>query len=683
MNYIDKEKQIKNAPFMIKDLISGDDSVFESPLFADITAEEIQVAVGAIINNSHLTDSQKKFYLNNTWKIHYQGNKPPPTIEEFLTPYYLGDTANSLYPYIKQDLVNFWNPSKPYRNAILAPFIGYGKSTESVISNLFVSTHLMLMRDPKKYFFKAPTTRITQILISFNLDQANDLLLDPFKQILESTDKFEKCRTYDSLLKKNREQGVEKFFWTTSHPTAAITFSNGVNITLASNPSKLLGKNIIMGTMSEISFFIDRGFSQEFVMRIFNDLKNRIYSRFKTKDGKINYWARSILDSSPNDLENAIDRYIWGEAHKDSTNFIIKGSMWDFRPDEFDMSKLFPIFKGDASRQPKIVSTEQSNQYDSSEIIFVPEELKQRFEDDLVKSLKDLAGIPAGKQGKLIPNKEIIEEMFIPSLKNNYSYIEAPHYLPPEKLIWNSVWEIFFIQHGDRYEFWRYPQAVRFISLDQSITGDTTGFSMVHKETDSKGSEIFVVDMTLAVVPNKSRINLDSLVEFVLDLLRIGGIRIGAVSFDRFESESGKQKLLRHGIEVDSLSVDTSTGPYMGLVALMNTHRVKVGRNIFLKNNLKSLIMSKTKTGRPKVDHTFGVLSDVEGASDSWETSGFGLYAKDVSDTVAASISLCQKYTAAMSTNMFLWEENKGEILNGVSVKDHVYKKFGMNLIKT
>lgn len=680
MNTIDKQKQQQNAPHMIKDLIAGDNAVFDSPLFDGISAEDIQLALKVILDNPNLSDKQKQYYLENSWRIHYRGDAPPPTIEQFLTPKYLGDTANSLYPYIKQDLVNFWNPAKPYRHAVLAPFIGYGKSTQSVISNLFLVTHLILMRDPKKYFGKAPSTRITQVLISFSLEQANDLLLDPFKQILESTDKFEKCRTYDSLQKKNREQGVDKFFWTTSHPTAALTFSNGVNITLASNPSKLLGKNIIMGTMSEISFFVERGFSQEYVMRIFNDLKGRIYSRFKTQGGGWNYWARTILDSSPNDLENAIDNYVWNDARKDPTNYVVTGAMWDYKPEEFDLSKKFPIFKGNASRQPKIISEEQTDQYDTDEVIYVPEETRQRFEDDLIKSLKDLAGIPAGKQGKLIPNKEIIEEMFVPSLNNVYSYIEAPYYLPPEKLIWEAVWETFFIQHGSRYEFWRYPQAKRFISVDQSISGDTTGFGMCHKEVDASGKEIYVMDMTLAIVPNKSRINLDAIIEFILDLQRVGGMRIGAVSFDKFESESGKQKLMRHGIDVEHLSVDTSTGHYMGLIALMNTHRLKVGKNIFLKNNLKSLIMSKTKGGKPKVEHTFGALSEVEGATEDWNSSGFGLYAKDVSDTVAASVSLCQKHMANVTADIYLWSENENGISAGNSAKEYLHKKFGMKV---
>ena len=679
MNSIDKQKQQQNAPFMVKDLIAGDDAVFNSPLFDGISAEDIQLALDVILNNPNLSGREKKYYLENSWRIHYRGETPPPTIEDFLTTKYLGDTANSLYPYIRNDLINFWNPQAKYRHAVLAPFIGYGKSTQSVISNLFLATHLMLMRDPKKYFGKAPSTRITQVLISFSLDQANDLLLDPFKQILESTERFEKCRTYESLQKKNKEQGVDKFFWTTAHPTAALTFSNGVNITLASNPAKLLGKNIIMGTMSEISFFVERGFSQEYVMRIFNDLKGRIYSRFKTQNGQLNYWARTILDSSPNDLENAIDNYVWNDAKKDPTNYVVTGSMWDYKPDDFDLTKQFPIFKGDASRQPKIISEDQAKQFDPDEIIYAPEETRQRFEDDLIKSLKDLAGIPAGKQGKLIPNKEIIEEIFVDSLNNVYSYIEAPHYLPPERLIWNAVWEDFFIQHGDRYEFWRYPQTKRFVSVDQSISGDTTGLTVCHKEIDTSGNDVYVADMTLAIVPNKSRINLDSIVEFILDLQRIGGMRIGAVSFDRFESESGKQKLKRNGIEIESLSVDTSTGPYMGLIALMNTHRVKVGRNVFLKNNLKSLIMSKTKGGKPKVDHTFGTLSEVEGASADWNNSGFGLYAKDVSDTLAASISLCQKYMAGSTNDVYVWNENSISS-GGGSAMEHLHKKFGMKV---
>ena len=52
-----------------------------------------------------------------------------------------------------------------------------------------------------------------------------------------------------------------------------------------------------------------------------------------------------------------------------------------------------------------------------------------------------------------------------------------------------------------------------------------------------------------------------------------------------------------------------------------------------LKNNLKSLKMSKTKGGKPKVDHEFGKVENSLNANDDWETS-FGFQCKRLSASV-------------------------------------------------
>lgn len=667
------DKIINNTSYMLTDLIHGDSSIDDREDYALVTGEEIQQALKLILTNPNLNDSQKKFYIENSWKIHYRGNRPPPNIDQFLTPYFLGQTATELYSYIPNILTEFWDYNKPYRHFILTPHIGWGKSFSAVITNLFLATHLILMKDPKKFFGLAKATLLSQVLISFSLDKASELLLEPFLQILESTDLFEKCRTVDSLHKRNKEFGVDKFFWTTASPTSAILFSNGVNIKLASSATKLLGVTIIMGTLSEISFFQERGFSQDEIIRVYNDLKKRIFSRFQ-----YNYWARTILDSSPNDIENKIDNYIWNEAPKDSRNYIIKGTMWDWQPWKFSNVKdTFPIFVGSSSKKSKIISLDEVSEYDEKDIIHVPKEIHNMFEDDMTKALKDLAGIPAGAPDKLIQNKEKIEKMFTDKIPNIYTHIYAPYNLPPEQLIWDKIKDQFFIPLGNnRFQFHRYPDVERTLSVDQSITGDTTGIAMCHKEINLQGNTIYVIDFSIPIVPNKSRINLDAIKYFILDLRKYGSIRLRAVSFDRFQSENTMQFLTREGFEVERLSVDETVGPYMTLVNLLNTDRIKLGKNIYVKNNLKSLRQVETKT-KIKIDHTNGKI-DTDLYDTNWETSFLGYYAKDISDAIAASISLCDKYCAINTLYQYNFSNDNKDIKE--EVFDKIFKS--MALIK-
>ena len=90
-------------------------------------------------------------------------------------------------------------------------------------------------------------------------------------------------------------------------------------------------------------FVLDNGLithnSSEYIMRMYNDTKSRIESRMHG-----NYFGRSILDSSPNTLDSAIDDFIVNEAHKDPKNYIVEGSMWKWEPEDYDMTHTFSVF---------------------------------------------------------------------------------------------------------------------------------------------------------------------------------------------------------------------------------------------------------------------------------------------------------------------------------------------------
>src|SRR5208282_3237493 len=117
---------LNNISLMIKDVISGDPTIDQREDY-DVSGEELERALNLILANPKLSDQQKRFYISNSWKIHYRGNNPPPNIKEFLSSKWLGATAESIYPYVKDTLYQFWNPKESYRNLILSPSIGWGK----------------------------------------------------------------------------------------------------------------------------------------------------------------------------------------------------------------------------------------------------------------------------------------------------------------------------------------------------------------------------------------------------------------------------------------------------------------------------------------------------------------------------------------------------------------------------
>ena len=530
---------------------------------------------------------------------------------------------------------------------------------------LYVTLCVSLMRDPWNYFGLNPATVLAQVLSSYSQKKSSELLLEPFNNILDSSPFFEKVKMKEQMREADeafREaEKVDKIFYTTASPTSAMTFSGGVNIKLASSNRDILGLSIICCAFSELSFFTEAGRSSEWIMNFYNSGKARIKSRLHG-----DYYGRSILDSSPNDRDNAIDAYIIGDARKDKTNYIVEGSMWKWDPERYGKEQTFKVFTGATGQPPKILNPGDPLLRDASispdKIIDVPLSLKQDFENDVVKSLKDCAGIPSGSVHALISDYSKIEKMFFTGLRNIYTGISAPAEVSPIDLIWNQVNEKFFIRRGNRYEYYYKPHLPRVIAVDQSVVTDVTCVSMGHIERYKEtGDNIFVIDFTIPVIPTKnSKVNLEAIRVFIEDLRSKGGINITAVGFDQFQSEVTMQNLKRDGFIVERISSDRTMDPYMNLSALLSAGRVAVGRNIYLKNNLKSLEFTRSKRGgKSKIDHDSSKAGVTFSTDENWETSPLGMYAKDVSDATVGVIELCRRF---FKTSEEVWWDSPEEL---------------------
>lgn len=649
-----------NLSYMVEDLLEGDEEVAVRRDFSEAELEELRTAYKFLLERAKeqgWSDRKLKLLTAQSWKINYW--QKPPTIEEFLTEDWIGEMADSIYPYIRSILTEFWDTDSSYRKLFLSTSIGFGKSTLVVLSNLFTVARIFSMRNPKHFFGLAPSTVLAAVLISFTQDQAKKLLMQPFLNILESAEMFRRTRTEEQMIRYGKEDR-SRIYWTTGG-TYPLQFYNSLSYAIAADPSSLLGMSILTGSITELSFFREKGISEETISQIYNNLEGRIYSRFQDR------WLSSMMiDSSPNSMDTAMDKYIFsGEAAKDPRNYVVTGPKWEWQPELFpdydrDNSKVFPVFRGTSSRPPMIVDPKDVDQYNPEEIFWVPDDVRHLFERDLVRNLKDYAGWPAGSDDKLISDYQVLEDMFSSQLQNIYSYITAPADETPEKLIWNQIRNKFFVHvgHGS-YELVRNPREVRYIAVDQSVANDFTGITMVHPEMNDKGEFVFVLDFTLNIVPGRKRINLQAIEEFIRDLKRYGRVNVGAVSFDQFQSENTKQQLKRDGFDVEAISVDRTMAPYLDFISLMNNRRVKVGRNIFLKNNLTSLQVVTSGTGKKKIDHVqLGTGKVVSEDGGNWTTSKMGHGAKDVSDSAAAAVALCKLKYKRTAAN-YLWEEDQ------------------------
>lgn len=655
-------KILNNTQYILKDIIQGDTKALNNIEGLDIS--QIKKALGFLLNNQSLTDKQKTDLLNESWRINYKAKPPRP--EDFITSKYLGPAADSTFSWVKNTFVDFMNPNKPYRNLILYPHIGWGKSYLSAITTLYIASCLNLMRDPWRYFGLNPATQLSQLLVSYSLKKSSELLLEPFISLLEASPFFERCQRMDQMKEAEEEfkhlDSIDKLYWTTAYKTSALGFSSGSTIKIASSPNGLLGLSIVSIVYSELAFFTDAGKSSDYIMKLYNDGKARVRSRLETSqiDSEtgnkiIDYYGRTILDSSPNDLNNAIDDYVVNKAHDDKTNFIVEGSRWKWRPDEykndFDTGNIFKVYLGGRGNPPRILEDNDpiltSDTADKDKVITVPGSFRQVFKDDLKKALKDWAGIPTGSSNSLIYDYRPLEAMFDNNLPNIYLNIEASADESPNELIWRQIVDKFFKLKNNTYEYYYKPRIPRCVSVDQSYATDVTSISMSHVERlGDTGELIYVVDFSIPILPTKkSNINLEAIRCFIEDLKRKGHLKIEHVSFDQFQSEVTIQNLRRSGFDVEKLSVDKTMDPYLNLISLINTHRIACGKNIFLKNNIKSLnvVRPREEKSRTKIDHD-NSREQVFTGDDSWANSKIGFFGKDVSDSVCASIELCRMY---------------------------------------
>ena len=195
----------------------------------------------------------------------------------------------------------------------------------------------------------------------------------------------------EERLNFKQEEYPDEICFTTAGRMGVFQFYNDVHYIVTSSPSGILGLNMITATLSEISFFIDKGFSVEYINRIYQDSKKRVHSRFGYK-----YFAGTVIDSSPNDIElSPIDKYIFeGEAYKDKRNYIVTGPQWEFLPKNYpiwqETGDTFPVFRGNSGKPPEILSDETINKYPEDQIYNVPIDVKGLFEDDLLKAVKDI-----------------------------------------------------------------------------------------------------------------------------------------------------------------------------------------------------------------------------------------------------------------------------------------------------
>ena len=665
------------------------DGILNSDLFTQAEIEDINSALGIILHDEKLSEREKGNLLENSWKINHKFK--PPTPEEFLTETWIGGQAKDIYPHCKKVFLDYFNPLINRNTCILYAPIGYGKTTLVALMNLYRIIVTLSYRNINKQFKLAESTRLCDISVSFSKQVSYDMIVKPMTTLMEISSKFERVRYERDMTDPSKNEEGKILFCNTSKGNAIIRIGD-VYMECASSPSDLVGRTACIINLNELAN-LSKVMPEDRIMEMLEESQNRIISRF----GKNSPNASLIIDTSPNSLESRIDQ--WIDKHKtDDDVLYINCKKWDVQEHVFpiwqkDHSKVFPIFKGTSTQPTKIITEEERKNYDPNDIVDFPIDLYTVAKDNVAKCMRDFGAIPtAGSDTKLFTNHQLINECFVPNLKNFYMFEYASYLLAPETLLWDKIRPLFYVYTGQKNSFRlkRYPSAERFVHIDMAEKKDMAGISMVHLETDKIGRKMYIADFTLPIMSKKDdKINLDSFKYLVYCMKVYGNTNIKKVTYDGFESKSSIQFLERNGFECERLSLDSTPDYYLSFASWVMQGRVKIGKNLVMKNNMKSLITTneghngkESKSGKLIVDHVQGDWIDLENSD--WEKSKCGYFGKDLSDSFVGACTNADKSNVNYATFLYddIDEKEDCSQKNEKKLQDELYEKFGLKFKK-
>lgn len=124
--FVAKPTNIDDLQYIFADIFAGDKDALSRPEFKCLNINEMKAALDWLANNNSISKTMMADMAQNAWRLNFRDR--PPTMEEFLTPKYIGDQANTLFTWLKKAMIEFTDPMKPFRTLVLSTCIGAGKA---------------------------------------------------------------------------------------------------------------------------------------------------------------------------------------------------------------------------------------------------------------------------------------------------------------------------------------------------------------------------------------------------------------------------------------------------------------------------------------------------------------------------------------------------------------------------
>lgn len=367
------------------------------------------------------------------------------------------------------------------------------------------------------------------------------------------------------------------------------------------------------GLMDEVDFFP----KTKNVMGLYTQIRRRINSRFMYRgrvDGKL------VLLSSKKSTSDFLENYIEKTRRspdRRSSMYLVSKAIWEVKPEAYP-EKRFPVAVGNKYLASLVLNDNDdlSMYIDKGyKIIYVPESLRLNFEDDIITSLADYAGIamdhnqsfisPARvkdcvQEGKPNPWDREILEIGETSTSNLYDFFD------PSKI--DPI----------------YKRKKLYIHVDTAISGDLMGLSACVIDEDIVVMEIpgitkakklrRLIGIPIFYIALKALDN-DKLpfykVKEFISYLSAAGFNVERVSSDSFQSFSLLQDIRMLGYKTVVISMDRTMEPYLAVKSAIHENRLQLYHHELLESELENLIEDKLTR---KVDHPSDGSKDLSDA---------------------------------------------------------------------
>jgi hypothetical protein len=325
---------------------------------------------------------------------------------------------------------------------------------------------------------------------------------------------------------------------------------------------------------------------------LYNSLATRRKTRFLS-GGKLP--GMLCLVSSKNYRGQFLDKKVEeARLNPDAGIYVYDRRVWDMKPWEYS-GERFNVFGGDLTRKPRILAPgEEVADYDQHLVIDVPEEFRKDFVNDIMQSMRDLAGVSTTVVHPFIMEPEKVEACFKWDLRSVLSAESCD--FRDEKI---AVYPKHFLS----------PLEPRWAHVDLAATGDSCGVAVGHVigfRTVERGLDVKEIlplirfDCVLEVKPPRGGEISFEKVRDLLYLLREMGLNIHWVSYDSWQSRDSLQLLRQKGFITGEVSVDRDMMAYDLTKSAMYDERVFLP---YHQKTVKEFMELEVDAPKQKIDH--------------------------------------------------------------------------------